>query len=468
MRYLERLIRLARRQTPQDMASRFDPEDIVQSVFRTFFRRASSGQYALPEGDEYSLITVPPCFRLNQWSRMSLSSNRLQFWVFLNFKEFLADRASGCYSSFRRHKSRMKRYITMKSQRSNRNRPTRKLLPEALEARQLMASDLAHNFLLPHDVNDDHRVTPSDALMVINKLNRRGMDDTPQTSRSHFEDVNDDSRLTPSDALTVINRINSQAAVTGQPAAKEAWVSSATNSAMARFEFEASGSEIEMSIKVIGAAASTSYAVSLNDFALGQLTTDDRGRGKLVLSQGDDNREHLPLPNDLPPITADTELIIGDIVRGRLSTLAGNDDNGGHSDDDHSNGNQGGTGGSSNSNSGGNSSNSNQSESEWLATFANVGKFRRKAEFETETERGMTKSKFKAQVEGGAANTTYEVTVGGISVGQVTTNARGKAKLILSTSPKQGELVMPTNFPTVDATTVVKIGDASATFIRIR
>jgi RNA polymerase sigma-70 factor, ECF subfamily len=59
MRYAERLIRLARRQTPQDMASRFDPEDIVQSVFRTFFRRASSGQYALPEGEElWKLLLV--------------------------------------------------------------------------------------------------------------------------------------------------------------------------------------------------------------------------------------------------------------------------------------------------------------------------------------------------------------------------------------------------------------------------
>ena len=59
MRYAERLLRLARRQTPQDMASRFDPEDIVQSVFRTYFRRASSGQYALPEGDElWKLLLV--------------------------------------------------------------------------------------------------------------------------------------------------------------------------------------------------------------------------------------------------------------------------------------------------------------------------------------------------------------------------------------------------------------------------
>src|SRR5207249_1390836 len=31
---------------------RFDPEDIVQSVFRTFFRRAARGDYDAPEGEE--------------------------------------------------------------------------------------------------------------------------------------------------------------------------------------------------------------------------------------------------------------------------------------------------------------------------------------------------------------------------------------------------------------------------------
>jgi RNA polymerase sigma-70 factor (ECF subfamily) len=29
-----------------------DPEDVVQSVFRTFFRRASEGYYAIPDGEE--------------------------------------------------------------------------------------------------------------------------------------------------------------------------------------------------------------------------------------------------------------------------------------------------------------------------------------------------------------------------------------------------------------------------------
>jgi RNA polymerase sigma-70 factor, ECF subfamily len=52
VRYAERLLSVARRNTPADLQARFDPEDVVQSVFRTFFRRAASGAYAVPEGEE--------------------------------------------------------------------------------------------------------------------------------------------------------------------------------------------------------------------------------------------------------------------------------------------------------------------------------------------------------------------------------------------------------------------------------
>ena len=51
LRYSERLLALVaagfRRPGPA-----VDPEDIVQSVFRTFFRRASLGHYTVPDGDE--------------------------------------------------------------------------------------------------------------------------------------------------------------------------------------------------------------------------------------------------------------------------------------------------------------------------------------------------------------------------------------------------------------------------------
>jgi RNA polymerase sigma-70 factor (ECF subfamily) len=52
LRYAERLQALAAGQCAPDLAPRVDPEDIVQSVFRTFFRRVARGQYDVPEGEE--------------------------------------------------------------------------------------------------------------------------------------------------------------------------------------------------------------------------------------------------------------------------------------------------------------------------------------------------------------------------------------------------------------------------------
>jgi RNA polymerase sigma-70 factor (ECF subfamily) len=52
LRYAERLRALAAGQVAPDLAPRLDPDDIVQSVFRTFFRRAAQGQYDAPEGED--------------------------------------------------------------------------------------------------------------------------------------------------------------------------------------------------------------------------------------------------------------------------------------------------------------------------------------------------------------------------------------------------------------------------------
>src|SRR3954452_18746956 len=59
LRYAERLLALAAAQSSPELARRVDPEDIVQSVFRTFFRRASQGHYAVPDGEEiWKLLLV--------------------------------------------------------------------------------------------------------------------------------------------------------------------------------------------------------------------------------------------------------------------------------------------------------------------------------------------------------------------------------------------------------------------------
>ena len=52
LRYAARLNKLARSKTNTNMMGRVDPEGIVQSVFRTFFRRAAVGQYDVPDGEE--------------------------------------------------------------------------------------------------------------------------------------------------------------------------------------------------------------------------------------------------------------------------------------------------------------------------------------------------------------------------------------------------------------------------------
>jgi RNA polymerase sigma-70 factor (ECF subfamily) len=59
VRYAKRLQALARAQTGHELATRFDPEDVVQSVFRTFFRRAVDSGYAVPPGEElWQLLLV--------------------------------------------------------------------------------------------------------------------------------------------------------------------------------------------------------------------------------------------------------------------------------------------------------------------------------------------------------------------------------------------------------------------------
>src|SRR5438477_10679571 len=58
-RYAGRLHALAAAQRAPILAARVDPEDIVQSVFRTFFRRAAQGHYDVPEGEEiWKLLLV--------------------------------------------------------------------------------------------------------------------------------------------------------------------------------------------------------------------------------------------------------------------------------------------------------------------------------------------------------------------------------------------------------------------------
>jgi RNA polymerase sigma-70 factor (ECF subfamily) len=56
-RYCERLMCLARRRIGQRMASRIDPEDVIQSAFRTFFSRVRNDEFKFEgETDLFRLL----------------------------------------------------------------------------------------------------------------------------------------------------------------------------------------------------------------------------------------------------------------------------------------------------------------------------------------------------------------------------------------------------------------------------
>lgn len=56
-RYAGRLIALARTRLDARLRSKVDPEDVLQSVFRSFFRRQAAGQFELEDWDDlWSLL----------------------------------------------------------------------------------------------------------------------------------------------------------------------------------------------------------------------------------------------------------------------------------------------------------------------------------------------------------------------------------------------------------------------------
>ena len=59
LKYSERLLVSTERSISDALSPRVDAEDVVQSVFRTFFRRAAEGQYEVPHGEDlWKLLLV--------------------------------------------------------------------------------------------------------------------------------------------------------------------------------------------------------------------------------------------------------------------------------------------------------------------------------------------------------------------------------------------------------------------------
>jgi RNA polymerase sigma-70 factor (ECF subfamily) len=62
-RYTIRLLELARRQLPDRVRRRVDPEDVVQSVYRSFFRRLNDGEFRFDDSHDIWRLLAAITFR---------------------------------------------------------------------------------------------------------------------------------------------------------------------------------------------------------------------------------------------------------------------------------------------------------------------------------------------------------------------------------------------------------------------
>jgi RNA polymerase sigma-70 factor, ECF subfamily len=76
-RHSPRLLAVARQRLSTVLSARLDAEDIVQSTFKSFFRRASTGGYVAPEsGDLFNLLIVIAMRKVNARADYHLAANR--------------------------------------------------------------------------------------------------------------------------------------------------------------------------------------------------------------------------------------------------------------------------------------------------------------------------------------------------------------------------------------------------------
>jgi len=76
-RYAERLVALARRELSAHLSRRVDPEDVVQSVYRSFFVAARAGRFSLERsGDLWRLLLTITIHKVRQQFRHHTAEKR--------------------------------------------------------------------------------------------------------------------------------------------------------------------------------------------------------------------------------------------------------------------------------------------------------------------------------------------------------------------------------------------------------
>jgi hypothetical protein len=212
--------------------------------------------------------------------------------------------------------------------------------------------------------------------------------------------------------------------------------SSATGTVTYKTGVEDGVTETEFKVSIKGAAADTTLDVSIGDVVVGQITTDANGNGTLKLSSNPDDSSEQTLPANFPTDVAAGATITAGTLSGTLAVPTGHGGCQGEFD--------------------GTRLSASLSDTETGATAT--------VTFKTYTKDSTTTTRLAATVKGATANSTLDVTIDGVVVGQVTTDASGAGSLVLSSNPTGDEQPLPANFPaTIADGSTVSVGTMSGT-----
>jgi len=212
--------------------------------------------------------------------------------------------------------------------------------------------------------------------------------------------------------------------------------------------------EQKLEVEVEDAPVGTVWDVAIDGVVVGQLTVNDRGNGRLRMSSRPDDND-LPLPANFPEVKSTSQVTVGPSLAGSFdgaSVDASDDGNGDDSQEDYHDDH----GEDSHQPSDGPHVGSDDT-SELEAILRGDGTARGMAEFEIEAEHGGPGQEFSVRITGAEASMTYEVTIDGLSVGQLTTNEFGSGTLKFAASD-DGHAPFPEGFPVIQSGSSVKVG----------
>jgi hypothetical protein len=190
----------------------------------------------------------------------------------------------------------------------------------------------------------------------------------------------------------------------------------------------------EFKVIVRNATVSSSLDVTLDGVVVGKVTTNTLGHGSLKLATVP-TEDEVQLPVTFPKLAAGSTIQVGTDIQGVLVVPTPSPRDHHHREHHHGHHEREG----------------DSNETVLTSSLSGTGTQRARVRYENETVLGLAVQELKIIVDNLTPSVKLDVTVAGVKVGQVQTDAKGHGILRLSSSPhRSNETLLPADFPAID------------------